>query len=183
MLTLYKGLFRLCMKYSTHMSEWFHSQGFTRSDGIKTSSSYQLLSSHWLSGISFSLLECGISYCFVSPFSCQLLCQILKTSCLLPWPLIPILSTSVMHQSQSFVPFYGKLWNCLPASLFPSSYDLTSIKRKVSIHFFGLLSDMERDWQLSDKFFTLLPLACFPLFHKKRNMDTARLVTQSLPAS
>ncbi|MPC16970.1 hypothetical protein E2C01_009814 [Portunus trituberculatus] len=40
----------------------------------------------------------------------------------------------VNQYSQSFIPFSGKLWNSLPVSVFPTSYDLTSFKRKVSRH-------------------------------------------------
>ncbi|MPC53527.1 hypothetical protein E2C01_047422 [Portunus trituberculatus] len=62
---------------------------------------------------------------------------------LLLWPHYTRLSSSshpysvqlsnirVNHYFQSFIPFSGKLWNSPPASVFPSSYDLTSFKRKV----------------------------------------------------
>ncbi|MPC24953.1 hypothetical protein E2C01_018047 [Portunus trituberculatus] len=46
-----------------------------------------------------------------------------------------ILSNSLIREltsTLSFIPFSGKLWNFLPAPVFPSSYDLTSFKRKVS---------------------------------------------------
>ena len=36
--------------------------------------------------------------------------------------------------SQSFFPFSGKLWNSLPASIFPPAYDLNCFKREVSRH-------------------------------------------------
>ena len=36
--------------------------------------------------------------------------------------------------SQSFFPFFGKLWNSLPASIFPPAYDLNCFKREVSRH-------------------------------------------------
>ncbi|MPC55258.1 hypothetical protein E2C01_049190 [Portunus trituberculatus] len=32
------------------------------------------------------------------------------------------------------MPFTGKLWNSLPAPVFPTSYDLSSFKREVSSH-------------------------------------------------
>ena len=35
---------------------------------------------------------------------------------------------------QSFIPFSGKLWNSLPASVFPPAYDLNCFKREVSRH-------------------------------------------------
>ena len=35
----------------------------------------------------------------------------------------------------SFIPYTGKLWNSLPLSVFPSSYDLNSFKRGGSRHF------------------------------------------------
>ena len=40
----------------------------------------------------------------------------------------------VNQYSKSFIPFTGKLWNSLPASVFPPSYDLDSFKRRVSRH-------------------------------------------------
>ncbi|MPC29407.1 hypothetical protein E2C01_022637 [Portunus trituberculatus] len=43
-------------------------------------------------------------------------------------------NTRVNQYSQSFIPFPDKLWISLPASVFPSSYDLTSFKREVSGH-------------------------------------------------
>ena len=46
----------------------------------------------------------------------------------------------VNQYSQSFIPFSGKLWNSLPASVFPPAYDLNCFKREVSrhlFHFFG----------------------------------------------
>ncbi|MPC31874.1 hypothetical protein E2C01_025174 [Portunus trituberculatus] len=53
-------------------------------------------------------------------------------------PLIPILSqlsnARVNQYSQSFILFTGELWNSLPASVFPSSYDLNPFKREVSRH-------------------------------------------------
>ncbi|MPC52022.1 hypothetical protein E2C01_045881 [Portunus trituberculatus] len=65
------------------------------------------------------------------PSSCSLTAQ----SFLLP--LTPILSSSntiVNQYSQSFIPFSCKLWNSLPAYVFPSSYDLLSFKKEVSRH-------------------------------------------------
>ncbi|MPC17383.1 hypothetical protein E2C01_010237 [Portunus trituberculatus] len=62
---------------------------------------------------------------------------------LLLWPRFTWLSSSshpysvhlsnarVNQYFQSFIPFSGKLWNSLPASVFPT-YDLTSFKREVS---------------------------------------------------
>ena len=40
----------------------------------------------------------------------------------------------VNQYSQSFFPFSGKLWNSLPASIFPPAYDLNCFKREVSRH-------------------------------------------------
>ena len=40
----------------------------------------------------------------------------------------------VNQYSQSFIPFSGKLWNSLPASVFPPAYDLNCFKREVSRH-------------------------------------------------
>ena len=36
--------------------------------------------------------------------------------------------------SQSFIPFSGKFWNALPASVFPPPYDLNYFKKEVSRH-------------------------------------------------
>jgi hypothetical protein len=45
------------------------------------------------------------------------------------------LSNSRVNQHlHSFIPFTGKLWNSLPVSVFPPSYDLNSFKRGVSRH-------------------------------------------------
>ncbi|MPC55793.1 hypothetical protein E2C01_049737 [Portunus trituberculatus] len=65
------------------------------------------------------------------PSSCDLIAQ-----GFLP-PLIPVLSNSLTQKltsvySKSFMPFTGRLWNLLPASVFPTSYDLFSFKREVS---------------------------------------------------
>ncbi|MPC50562.1 hypothetical protein E2C01_044391 [Portunus trituberculatus] len=40
----------------------------------------------------------------------------------------------VNQDSQLVIPFTGKLWNFLPASVFPTSYDLSSFNREVSRH-------------------------------------------------
>ena len=40
----------------------------------------------------------------------------------------------VNQYSQSFIPFSGKLWNSLPASVFPPAYVLNCFKREVSTH-------------------------------------------------
>ncbi|MPC83324.1 hypothetical protein E2C01_078032 [Portunus trituberculatus] len=47
---------------------------------------------------------------------------------------VQLSNTRVNQYSQSFIPFSGKLWNSLPASVFPSSCDLTSFKREVTRH-------------------------------------------------
>ncbi|MPC30754.1 hypothetical protein E2C01_024023 [Portunus trituberculatus] len=47
---------------------------------------------------------------------------------------VQLSNTRVNQYSQLFILFSGKLWNSLPASVFPSSYDLTSFKREVSRH-------------------------------------------------
>ncbi|MPC41574.1 hypothetical protein E2C01_035173 [Portunus trituberculatus] len=46
---------------------------------------------------------------------------------------VQLTNTRVNQYSQSFIPFTGKLWNSLPASVFPSSYDLTFFKRDQDI--------------------------------------------------
>ncbi|MPC38237.1 hypothetical protein E2C01_031744 [Portunus trituberculatus] len=42
---------------------------------------------------------------------------------------VQLYNARVNQYSQSFIPFSGKLWNSLTASIFPSSCDLTSFKR------------------------------------------------------
>ncbi|MPC80631.1 hypothetical protein E2C01_075215 [Portunus trituberculatus] len=41
-----------------------------------------------------------------------------------------LFSARVNQYSQTFIPFTGKLWNSLPASVFLSSYDLSSFKTR-----------------------------------------------------
>ena len=36
----------------------------------------------------------------------------------------------INQDSQSFIPFSGKLWNSLPAYVFPPAFDLNSFKRE-----------------------------------------------------
>ncbi|MPD03931.1 hypothetical protein E2C01_099590 [Portunus trituberculatus] len=45
--------------------------------------------------------------------------------------IVQLFNARVNQYSQSFIPFSGKLWNFLPVSVFPISYDLTSFKREV----------------------------------------------------
>ncbi|MPC28612.1 hypothetical protein E2C01_021820 [Portunus trituberculatus] len=47
---------------------------------------------------------------------------------------VQLFNTQVSKYSHSFIPFSGKLWNSLPTSVFPSSYNLTYFKREVSRH-------------------------------------------------
>ena len=63
-------------------------------------------------------LQISLTACL--PCSCGLAAQDL------PLPLTPILSTSLMQYSQSFIPFSGKLWNSLPASVFPPAVAMLS---------------------------------------------------------
>merc|ERR1712035_290670 len=63
----------------------------------------------------------------------------------------------------SFIPSSGKLWNSLPLSVFPPSYDLNSFKREVSRHLsnsscFSALTFLLKGEAYSGRFFSLL---CF----------------------
>ncbi|MPC20807.1 hypothetical protein E2C01_013767 [Portunus trituberculatus] len=71
-------------------------------------------------------------------------------------------NTRVNHYSQSFIPFTGKLWNSLPASVFPYSYDLTSFKRgvKTFVPGFGKSCNSSRPFSFCN---ILLPLVALPL--------------------
>ena len=56
------------------------------------------------------------------------------------------LSNARINQySQSFFTFSGKLWNSLPAFVFPISYDLNSFKREVPRHLFHSLGPHSRN--------------------------------------
>ena len=120
-----------------------HSYSSIEQGGIKSFSSYQLLSlltvfSLFLIAVMLPLL---LSFTTIFMLTAPL---ILLTACLpcscglaaqdLSLPLTPILSTSLMQYSQSFILFSGKLWNSLPASVFPPAYDLNCFKREGSRH-------------------------------------------------
>ena len=78
----------------------------------------------------------------------------------------------VNQDSQSFIPFSGKLWSSLPASIFPTSYDFTYAEdSKTFICIF---------WQISGLFkYLRLPLASFPFLQKKCSQNETKLSCES----
>ena len=149
LLTLYRGLIRPCMEYASHV--WggsthtallnrMESKAFRLINSAPLSDCLQLLShrryvaslalfySYFHANCSSDLANC------VPPLLPRPRCTILAFSSH-PYSVHPSNAT-VNKYSESFIPFSGKLWNSLPASIFPSAYDLNCLKREVSRHSF-----------------------------------------------
>ncbi|MPC18746.1 hypothetical protein E2C01_011640 [Portunus trituberculatus] len=115
LLTLHKDLIRLCMEY------------FSLSSASYFTAEMLHLFLSFIDIFMLTVLLILLTACL--PSSCGLAAQGFFSSSH-PYSVQPS-NTRVNQYSQSFIPFTGKLWNSLPAFVFPSSYDLTSCKRGV----------------------------------------------------
>ena len=134
LLTLYRGLIRPCMEYASHV--WGGSIHTALLNRVK-SKAFRLIKSSplidCLQPLSHrrSVASLAIFYCY---FHAN--CSSDLANCM---PLLVLrprctrlassshsysihLSNARVNHSQSFFPFSGKLWNSLPASLFPPAY-------------------------------------------------------------
>ena len=161
-----------------------HSYSSIEQHGIKSLSSHQLLSSDWLSSASSHCHNVACLALFYHYFHAN--CSSDLANCmppLLPLPRCTRLASSshpysvhlsnarVNQYPQFFIPFSGKLWTSLPASVFPSAYDLNSFTREVSRYLslsFGYWFETFPGTSTSVGFFVifLLPYAA-SLLHKK----------------
>ena len=147
LLTLYRGLIRPCMEYASHV--WGGSTHTALLNRVE-SKAFRLINSPPLTDCLQSLkhrrnvASLSIFYRYFHGY-----CSSDFANCmppLLPRPRRTRLSTlshpysfhltnsRVNQHLHSFIPFTGKLWNSLPDSVFPASYDLNYFKRGVSRH-------------------------------------------------
>ena len=147
LLTLYRGLIRPCMEYASHI--WGGSTHTALLNKVE-SKAFRLINSPPLTDCLPSLkhrrnvASLAIFYRLYNSRSSQELAACLPPP--LPRPRCTRLSSHshpysvhltnarVNQYLHSFIPFTGKLWNSLPVSIFPHSYNLTSFKSKVSRH-------------------------------------------------
>ena len=132
--------------YSSIYGVWFSClRGFNSCTSIKhmESKAFCLVNSpplidyldslnHWHNIGSLFLFYC----CFHADCSSHLATACLHSSCNLVAQgfLLLILILSIFLMQELIIPYIGKLWNCLPSSVFPFAYDLNSFKRLVSKH-------------------------------------------------
>ena len=147
LLTLYRGLIRPCMEYVSHV--WGGSTHTALLNRVE-SKTFRLINSSPLTDCIQSLSHrrnVASLALFYRYFHAN--CSSDLANCvppLLPRPYCTRLASSSQPYSiqlsnervnqyfQSFIPFSGKLWNSLPASVFPPAYDLNCFKREVSRH-------------------------------------------------
>lgn len=147
LLTLCKGLIRPCMEYSSHV--WGGSSHTALLDRVE-SKALRLINSPPLTNCLQSLshrrnvASLSIFYryfhgnCSTDLANCmprlflRPRCTKLSSSSH-PYS-VQLPNARVNQYAPSFIPFTDKLWNSLPASVFPNSYNLSSFKREVSRH-------------------------------------------------
>ena len=147
LLTIYKGLVRPCIEYACHV--WGGSTHTALLDRVE-SKAFRLIRSPPLTSCLLPLKsrrDVASLSVFYRYFHAN--CSSELANCmppLLPRPRNTRLSSHahpytvqtpfarVNQYLQSFLPSTGKLWNRLPASVFPPDYDLNAFKRGVSRH-------------------------------------------------
>ncbi|MPC66742.1 hypothetical protein E2C01_060893 [Portunus trituberculatus] len=126
LLTLYKGLIHPCMEYSScvFLLDRMESKAFRFMNSSGLTDSLQPLS-HCPNVASLSIFycyfhaNCSTDFANCMPPLLQSRCTSLSSS---SHPSSVLLSNANVNQySQTFIPFPGKLWNSLPASVFTSS--------------------------------------------------------------
>ena len=155
LLTLYRGLIRPCMEYASHV--WGGSTHTALLNRVE-SKACRLINSSPLTDCLQPLSHCrniaslALFYRYFHANCSSDLANCIPS--LLQRPRCTRLASSshpysvhlcnarVTQSSQSFIPFSGKLWNSLPASVFPPAYDLNCFKRGIKplIPFFWLLN-------------------------------------------
>ncbi len=149
LLSTYKGLVRPRVEYASHV--WGGSTHCNLLDRVE-SKAFRYISSppltDWLQPLKFrrSVASLSIFYCCIHAY-----CSSNVAACmppLLPLPRCTRLATDApSHTIQipyarvnqylySFIPFPSQLWNRLPRSVFPPSYDFQLFKRGESGHLF-----------------------------------------------
>ena len=147
LLTLYRGLVRPCMEYSSHV--WGgspHTALLNRveSKAIRLINSPPLTDSLQPLSLRRNVASLSLFYRYFNGH-----CSSELSACIPP-PLrrarstrlathshpyaVQLSNARVGRYSQSFMYATGQLWNCLPLSVFPSTYDLQSFKRNVFRH-------------------------------------------------
>ena len=147
LLALYRGLIRPCMEYVSHV--WGGSTHTALLNRVE-SKAFRLINSSPLTDCLQSLnhrRNVASLALFYRYFHAH--CSSELANCMpppLPRPRCTRLSTHshpysvhlpnarVNQYLYSFIPFTGKLWNSLPVSIFPLSYDLNLFKRRVTRH-------------------------------------------------
>merc|ERR1712035_253209 len=140
LLALYRGLIRPCMDYASHI--WGSSTHTSLLNRVE-SKAFRLINSPSLTDclqslkIRRSVASLSIFYRY---FHAN--CSSELANCMPP-PRLSTLSHPYAVQTpnvrvnqylHSFIPSTGKLWNSLPLSVFPDSYDLHALKVGVSRH-------------------------------------------------
>ncbi len=151
LLTIYKGLVCPCMEYACPM--WGGSTHTALLDRVE-SEAFRIIRSPPLTNSLLPLKfwrNVASLLIFYHYFPANCFSEL--ANCmppLLPWPHSTCLSskahsntvqTTYARVNQylfSFFPFTGKLWNSLPASVFPPVYDLNAFKKRVSRHLCNL---------------------------------------------
>merc|ERR1711980_11675 len=147
MLVMYRGLVRPCMEYASHV--WGGSTHTALLDRVE-SKALRLINSPPLTSCVLPLkLRRNVASLSISYRYFHANCSSELANCMpppLPRPRCTRLSTlshsyavqtpnaRVNQYLHSFIPSTGKLWNSLPWSVFPPSYDLNAFKRGVSRH-------------------------------------------------
>jgi len=147
MLAMYRGLVRPCMEYASHV--WGGSTHTALLDRVE-SKAFRLINSPPLTNCVLPLkLRRNVASLSIFYRYFHANCSSELANCMpppLPRPRCTRLSTlshpyavqtpnaRVNQYLHSFIPSTGKLWNSLPWSVFPPSYDLNAFKRGVSRH-------------------------------------------------
>ena len=147
LLTLYRGLIRPCMEYSSHV--WGGSTHTALLNRVE-SKAFRLINTPSLTdslqplSVRRNVASLSLFYRYFHGHCSS------ELSASIPPPLrrarntrqasnshpfsVQLPYARVNRYSQSFMYKTGQLWNCLPLSVFPSVYDLQSFKRNVSRH-------------------------------------------------
>ena len=147
LLSLYRGLIRPCMEYSSHV--WGGSPATRLLDRVE-SKAIRLINSPPLTdslqplSLRRNVASLSVYYRYYTGH-----CSSELSECMLP-PLrrarntrqasyshpfsVQLPNARIDRYSHSFIYTTGQLWNTLPLSIFPHNYDLNSFKRNVSRH-------------------------------------------------
>ncbi len=130
MLTIYKGLVCSCMGYASHV--WggsTHTALLNRveSKGFHVINSPPLTDCILPLNLRHNAASLSIFYRYFHANSSSELANCMPDTVQIPY-------TRVNQHLQSFILVTGKLWNSLPLTLFPPTYDLNSFKMGVSRH-------------------------------------------------